>query len=198
MAVSGGVLVGFVIGHFLGNLNLYLGPEHMNGYAEKLKSMPALLWGTRFLLLFAVGAHIASAFQLWSRKRAARTTRYAKHRDLATDYAARTMYLSGPILLLFIAYHLYHFTLAPSIPGDVYATVVSGFQQPAVAAVYIAGNLALGFHLFHGVHSAFQSLGINHPSFNDRRRSLAVAIAALVTLGNISFPLSVLAGLVKA
>ncbi len=195
MALSGGVIVGFVIGHFLGNLNLYLGPEALNGYAAKLHSMPALVWGTRIILLFAFGAHIVSAYQLWRRNASARETRY-KRQDVVSDYAARTMYWSGPILLLYLIYHLLEFTIIPAHPGDVYRNVVEAFQNPWIAAFYIAGNLALGLHLFHGIASAFQSIGANHPRYNDYRRDIAIAIAALITLGNISFPISVLTGVV--
>ncbi len=196
MAVSGLVLVGFTIGHFLGNLNLYLGPEALNGYAETLRSVPALLWAARLVLLAAVTAHIASAFSLWSRNRKARGARYKMRKDLATDYAARTMYWSGPILLLYIVYHLFHLTFLPEHPGDVYRNVVEGFQNPLISGVYIAGNLALGFHLFHGVYSMFQTLGVNFPRFNPYRRDIAIAICALVTVGNLSFPIAVLTGLV--
>ena len=196
MALSGVIIVGFTIGHFLGNLNLYLGPEAMNGYAEKLQSLPPLVWGTRLVLLFALIAHVSSALSLWVRNLKARGSRYQKHKDLATDYAARTMYWSGPILLLFVVYHLLHFTILPTHPGDVYRNVVEGFQQPLVAGVYIVGNVALGFHIFHGIFSAFQTLGANHPRYNSYRRDAAIAISAVITIGNLSFPISVLAGLV--
>lgn len=196
MAVSGFILVGFVIGHLLGNLQLYLGPEAINGYAAKLHSMPPVVWTARLVLLFAVGVHIASAFSLWARNTQARGSRYKQRKDLATDYAARTMYWSGPILLAFIVYHLLHFTILPAHPGDVYRNVVEGFQVPLIAAFYIVGNIALGFHLFHGVYSAFQSLGANHPRYNNYRRDLAIAICAVVTIGNLSFPIAVLAGFV--
>ena len=196
MAVSGFILVGFTIGHLLGNLQLYLGPEAINGYAAKLHSMPPLVWGTRLVLLFAVSVHIASAFSLWSRNKAARSGRYKQRKDLATDYAARTMYWSGPILLLYIVYHLLHFTIAPAHPGDVYRNVVEGFQVPLIAGVYIVGNLALGFHIFHGVYSAFQTLGANHPRYNTYRRDLAIALCAVITIGNLSFPIAVLAGFI--
>ncbi len=197
MALSGFVIVGFTIGHFLGNLNLYLGPEALNGYAKALHDLPALVWGTRLVLLFAFGAHIASAFSLWGRNRRARGSRYKKNKDLATDYAARTMYWTGPILLLYLVYHLLHFTILPAHPGDVYRNVVEGFQNPLIAGVYIAGNVALGFHIFHGIYSAFQTLGANHPRINSYRRDLAVGIAAVITLGNLSFPITVLTGIVS-
>ena len=196
MALSGVIIVGFTLGHFLGNLNLYLGPEAMDGYAEKLQSLPPLVWGTRLVLLFAFGAHISSALSLWVRNRQARGSRYEKRKDLATDYAARTMYWSGPILLLFVVYHLLHFTILPAHPGEVYRNVVEGFQNPWIASVYIACNLALGFHIFHGIFSAFQTLGANHPRYNSYRRDAAIAISAAITIGNLSFPISVLTGIV--
>lgn len=196
MALSGVIIVGFTIGHFLGNLNLYLGPEAMNGYAAALQSLPPLIWGTRLLLLFAFTVHISAAISLWLRNTKARGSRYAKRKDLATDYAARTMYWSGPILFLFVVYHLLHFTILPAHPGDVYRNVVEGFQNPLIAGVYIAGNVALGFHVFHGIFSAFQTLGANHPRYNTYRRDAAIAISAAITLGNLSFPISVLAGIV--
>ena len=196
MALSGVIIVGFTIGHFLGNLNLYLGPEAMDGYAEKLQSLPPLVWGTRLVLLFAFGAHISSALSLWVRNIKARGSRYKQRQDLATDYAARTMYWSGPILLLFVVYHLLHFTILPAHPGEVYRNVVEGFQNPLIAGVYIVGNVALGFHIFHGIFSAFQTLGANHPRYNTYRRDAAIAISAAITIGNLSFPISVLAGIV--
>jgi succinate dehydrogenase / fumarate reductase cytochrome b subunit len=196
MALSGVIIVGFTIGHFLGNLNLYLGPEAMDGYAETLQSLPPLVWGTRLVLLFALGAHISSALSLWVRNVKARGSRYKKRKDLATDYAARTMYWSGPILLLFVVYHLLHFTILPAHPGEVYRNVVEGFQNPWIAGVYIVGNIALGLHIFHGIYSAFQTLGANHPRYNSYRRDAAIAISTAITIGNLSFPISVLAGLV--
>lgn len=196
MALSGAIIVGFTIVHFLGNLNLYLGAEAMNKYAETLQSVPPLVWGTRLVLLFAFGAHISAAVSLWVRNRNARGSRYKMRTDLATDYAARTMYWSGPILFLFVVYHLLHFTILPAHPGEVYRNVVEGFQNPLIAGVYIVGNIALGLHIFHGIYSAFQTLGANHPRYNSYRRDAAIAISAAITIGNLSFPIAVLAGLV--
>ncbi|MCA9529738.1 MAG: succinate dehydrogenase cytochrome b subunit [Myxococcales bacterium] len=195
MALSGAILVGFVIGHFLGNLNLYVGEASMNGYADKLHHMPVLLWGTRVLLLIAVTLHIVSAFMLWQRNQRARPVPYKMRKDIATTYAARTMYWSGPIILLFVVYHLFQFTFVPE-SGNVFANVVHAFSHPAVAAIYIVANLALGFHLFHGVFSAFQSLGANHPKYNQARHWLALLITIVVAGGNISFPIAVLTGVV--
>ncbi len=126
----------------------------------------------------------------------ARGSRYKKRQDLATDYAARTMIWSGPILLAFVVYHLLHFTILPAHPGEVYRNVVEGFQVPLIAGVYMVGMVALGLHIYHGIYSAFQTMGANHPRYNSFRRDLAIAISAAITVGNLSFPISVLAGFV--
>ncbi len=196
MALSGVIIVGFVIGHFLGNLNLYRGQEALDGYAHMLQSLTPVLWGTRLLLLFAFGVHIWAAFSLWLRNTKARGSRYKKRQDLATDYAACTMIWSGPILLAFVVYHLLHFTILPAHPGEVYRNVVEGFQVPLIAGVYMVGMVALGLHIYHGIYSAFQTMGANHPRYNSFRRDLAIAISAAITVGNLSFPISVLAGFV--
>ena len=203
MALSGLILFGFVIGHLLGNLQVYHGAYTFNSYANGLRNLPALLWIARFALIFAVLAHLRSAFELWSRNKAARPTPYARPpKDLATYYAAKTMYWTGPILLLFIAYHLAHLTggwtggLYPYDPTNPYNNLVHGFQHWYISAIYILGNLALGTHLFHGIWSMFQSIGANHPRYNHWRRYLAVGAAILITAGNLSFPIAVMAGFV--
>lgn len=199
MAASGVVIFGFVTVHLLGNLQLYEGPEAINSYAAWLRSKPPLLWGTRIALAIAFPVHIWSAFELWRRKRSARPVSYRSRKDLATNYAARTMYWSGPILLLFVVYHLAHLTFGftPGYhynPSNVYNNVVYGFQIWWVSAIYIVGQLALGLHLFHGVWAMFGSVGATHPKYNKWRRVLAVGAAVLIAAGNISFPIAVMAG----
>ncbi len=204
MAISGAILVGFVVVHMLGNLQLYVGQEKFNAYAEKLHTdLFPLLVVARVVLLGAVAMHIASAFLLFRKNRMARPQRYQKKRDIATDYAAKTMYLSGPILLGFILYHLAHMTFGKTfgvyewIDGDPYNNLVHGFQHWAIAIPYIVGNVFLGTHLFHGIYSVFQSLGANHKKYNHLRRDLAVGLATLVTLGNLSLPIAVQAGFIQ-
>jgi succinate dehydrogenase / fumarate reductase, cytochrome b subunit len=200
MAVSGAILFGFTIVHMLGNLNLYGGPEAFNGYAEMLHDMPKLLWTARFALIFAVLAHIVSAFMLWRKNANARPVAYAKKKNIAEGYAARTMYWSGPILLFFIVYHLAHMTFGQTFnlyewnDSSPYDNLVHGFQLWPIVIPYVLGNLALGFHLFHGIFSMFQSVGASHPKYNQLRRDLAVGMATLITLGNLSFPVMVMAG----
>ena len=137
MAVTGLLLLGFVVGHMLGNLQVYLGAEQLNGYAHKLRQLGPLLWAVRGVLL-SVFFHILAALQLLWRSWGARGVGYRKSKSLATGYAARTMVYSGPLLLLFVLYHLAHFTY-PGIamdlgyqhsPSDVYSNVVNGFKVP--------------------------------------------------------------------
>jgi succinate dehydrogenase / fumarate reductase cytochrome b subunit len=202
MAVTGIILVGFVIGHMVGNLQIYMGPEQINAYAELLHSKPALLWVARIVLLFSVTVHIVAAAQLWLRNRASRPVKYRVFRPPAVDYAARTMVWSGPIVALFIVYHLLHFTTGHAHPDYVYLdpfhNVTQAFSIWWVAGIYIIANLLLAFHLYHGVWSLFQSLGWDHPRWGAGRRLLAVTIAVAIGVGNISIPLAVLTGVIQA
>jgi len=201
MALTGLLLFGFVVGHLAGNLQLYLGEEVYNAYAHKIQSLGPLLWVVRAVLLSIVAVHIVVALQLWLRNRRSRPVKYKVFNPPAVDYAAKTMILSGPIIGLFIVYHLLHFTVGnvhhDFIRGDVYHNVVSSFQVSWVAAFYILANLLLAIHLYHGLWSVFQSFGWDHPRFGGSRRWIAVAFALVIGAGNISMPLAVLAGVVR-
>ncbi len=217
MAVSGIILFGFILGHMVGNLKFYMGiyssgPHAgrymIDVYGEGLRSVGApffghgqALWLIRIVLLIAVILHIWSATSLTLQSWSARPTRYARYRLIEADYAARTMRWGGVIVFLFIAYHLADLTFGwvnPDYqPGLVHHNLVASFQRPLIAVLYVAANLALGFHLFHGLWSMFQSLGWNNPKFNHWRRRFAAAFALIVTFGNVSFPIAVLAGLVR-
>jgi len=201
MAITGVILFGFVTGHMLGNLQVYLGAEQLNHYAELLQSNMAVLWGVRLVLLFCVSVHILAAVQVWLRSRASRPVKYRVFRPPSVDYAARTMVWSGPIIAVFILYHLLHFTVGSAHPefvrGDVYHNVVSAFSVWWVALAYMLANLLLGFHLYHGLWSLFQTLGWDHPSFAALRRPFAALMAGVIAAGNISMPLSVLIGIVR-
>ncbi len=208
MAVTGVLLFGFVFGHMVGNLKLYQGPDKLNGYAEALRELGApilghgeALWIARFLLLAAVALHIHAATTLTLLNRRARPERYrAKFQPQASTYASRTMRWGGILILLFVIYHLLHLTVGsvhPDFePGKVYSNVVLGFQQPLVSAFYILANIALGFHLYHGLWSLFQSLGFNGPRLNSFRQTFAAIFAIVISLANISFPVAVLTGFV--
>ena len=208
MAVTGIFLFGWIFAHMFGNLKIFFGPESFNHYAEFLREMGSplippsgLLWVTRFVLLAAVGLHIWAATSLTLQNRRARPIDYRELRGVELDYAARTMRISGYLLALYIVYHLMHLTFgsvhADFVPSDPYSNVVKAFQALPVAAVYIFANLLLGLHLYHGLWSLFQSLGWSHPTYNPWRRRFAVAFAVAVSVGFISVPLGVLAGIVS-
>lgn len=201
MAASGVIIVGFAVGHMAGNLQAYAGAEQYNAYAEALKANVALLWAVRIVLLVAFGTHIVTGITLTKANRAARPVQYKVKPDIAADYASKTMPLTGITLLCFLIFHLATLTGGQTLggaltfdPANAYANMVGGFQVWWISLIYILGNIALGMHLFHGVYSIFQSLGLNHPRYNEMRESLAVGVATLVTLGNISFPITVMLG----
>jgi succinate dehydrogenase cytochrome b subunit len=200
MAVTGLVLLGFVVGHLVGNLQVYLGREAMNHYAEFLRAFlhGTGLWIARAGLLVAVALHIWAAASLTLANRAARPHGYRQRDDLAATYASRTMRWSGVIVALFVVYHLMHLTWGNVHPdfrhGDVYHNFIAGFRQPLASAFYIVAMVLLGLHLQHGAWSMLQTVGLNHPRYNRLRQGFAYAMAALVVLGNISFPVAVLTG----
>jgi succinate dehydrogenase / fumarate reductase, cytochrome b subunit len=208
MAVTGIALMLFVLGHAVGNLKMYLGPTEFNTYSEFLRELlvPILprtvfLWIIRIGLILAFVFHIHSAYGL-TRMNQKANVRYASRRDyLAANFASRTMRWTGPIILLFLIWHLADLTwgLHPiSVPawhrGLAYQNVTESLKRPGVAALYIVANIALGIHLFHGSWSMFQSLGWNNPRFNKARRGFAAGFAVLITGINVSFPIMAMAG----
>jgi succinate dehydrogenase / fumarate reductase cytochrome b subunit len=209
MAISGVVLMVYVLAHMIGNLKLYLGPESINAYGEWLREVgepalpaTALLWAVRVVLVVAFAVHIHAAFALTVQNRRARPVRYRSRRDfVAANYASRTMRWSGVIVGLFVVFHLLDLTWGSANPGfvagDVYRNVVASFQRWPVALVYVLANLALGVHLYHGAWSLFQSMGWAHPRLNRWRRWFAVAFAVVVVVGNVSFPVAVLTRIVS-
>jgi succinate dehydrogenase / fumarate reductase, cytochrome b subunit len=206
MALSGMLLVGFVIAHLIGNLQIFLGPEPLNRYAEFLKSIPELLWIARAVLLAALVVHVLSALKLKFTNMSARPEGYAYTDTVQASLASRTMLLTGVIILIYIFGHLAHFTLGLILPEffklakeqhDVYAMVVRGFQNRAVSAAYIAAMIAAGFHLNHGIASMFQTLGLNHPQYTPIINRVGPALGVLIALGYISIPVAALTGLIS-
>jgi succinate dehydrogenase / fumarate reductase cytochrome b subunit len=203
MAVTGVILFAFVIGHMLGNLQVYEGPEKINAYGRFLKSIPELLWAVRGTLLLAVLLHIWASIGLALKNNDARPKGYARKKNVVSSYASRTMYWSGPILFCFIVYHLLHFTAGIVHPGadfkegEVYQNMVSSFSVWYVSAWYIFSMILLGLHIGHGASSFVQSLGFNHPRHTPVIKRTAAVLAFLIVAGFISIPVSVLAGLVK-
>src|SRR5580700_1656579 len=165
MAVTGILMFAFVIGHLLGNLQVFEGPAKLNAYGAFLHSIGELLWPVRAILLIAIALHIIATVQLGLRNKRARPVGYSVKKAIASSYASRTMYWSGPIVLAFIIFHLLQFTAgyihpeSQFIEGDVYHNVVAGFSVWWVSVWYIIAVSLLGFHLRHGLWSMFQSLG---------------------------------------
>jgi succinate dehydrogenase cytochrome b subunit len=203
MAVTGAILLGFVLGHMIGNLQVYLGPEAMNGYAVFLREFLHGwgLWIARAVLLAAVILHIWSATSLTLTSRRARPVAYARQEWRESTYASRTMRWSGVLIFVFVVYHLMHFTFGNAHPsfieGDVYHNFVAGFRSVPVSLFYILAMILLGLHIRHGFWSMFQTLGVSHPRYMRMAHAAAWIFAALIVLGNISFPLAVLAGILK-
>ncbi len=203
MAATGLVLFGFVVAHMIGNLQVYLGPEAMNHYAEWLRELMhgAGLWIARAILLASAVLHVWAATAITIANRRARPVGYRRRLWTESTYASRTMVWSGPILALFIVYHLLHLTTGNVHPnfveGDVYHNFIAGFRVLPVSAFYIVAMLCLGLHLHHGVWSMLQTLGLSHPRWNALRHGFAGSITAIVVIGNISFPVAVLLGIVR-
>jgi succinate dehydrogenase cytochrome b subunit len=201
MAVTGLILSGFLLVHALGNLQLLWGPAQLNAYAAKLQAMAPVVWAFRLTLLLAVALHAFSALLLWLQNRASRPVRYQVQQYRETSYAARTMIWGGPIIALFVIYHLLHFTTGHAhgsfVKANVYANVVAGFKVWWIALVYIVANMMVAFHLYHGMWSWLQTLGANHPKYNHWRQIFAAAFAGVVGGINIFLPLVVLLGIRK-
>ncbi len=200
MAATGAVTFGFVFVHLIGNLQIYLGPEKINRYSAFLHGLGGFLWLFRLVMIGSIVLHIVASTQLTLQNRAARPIRYKAQKFRDTSYAARTMWLGGPIFLSFIAYHLLHLTfgaLHPKFTDNVYNNVVAGFQSPIVSSVYIAAMVLLGLHLSHGVWSMFQSMGLHHATWYRRRKVFAYTIGLSIAAANISIPVCVLFGLLK-
>ena len=209
MAVTGLVLVVFVIGHMAGNLQQFLGPARMNAYAAFLKSTGELLWIARLGLLAATVLHVVMAYQLTRIKRAARPIDYAKREPQVSTLASRTMRWGGALLLVFIVFHILHFTTGtvfpiasqPGAPAfshtDVYRNVVSAFRNPWVVLFYVVAMLFLLLHLIHGAWSSVRTLGLSKPSRNPLHRRVSTIIAVVVWLGFSAIPVAVFLGVIR-
>ena len=216
MAITGIIGIGFVIGHMVGNLKAYIGTVTENGqevydidiYGEFLRELlvPILphgvfLWIMRIVLISAVLLHIHAAYSLTVMNRTARPVKYQSARDYQiANFASRTMRWTGIIVALFILWHLADLTWGWVNPdfehGMVYRNLDASLSRVPVAILYIVANIALGIHLFHGTWSLFQSIGWNNPRFNQWRKSIAAGVATLIVVGNVSFPIMTLAGVI--
>lgn len=196
MAVTGVILFAYVFLHMLGNLQIHMGPEVFSGYVRVLHAAAGLLWTVRLVLLVSVLLHIIAAVQLTVRNWGSRPIRYAVRRYRETDYASRTMILTGLAIAVFGVYHVLHFTLGSVHPdfirGDVYHNVITGLRVPPLSLLYIAASAVLGLHLYHGLWSVFQTIGLSNPIYNSWRHAFATVFSLAVALGFVSIPLAVL------
>ena len=207
MAVTGVVMFGFLVGHLAGNLLMFAGKNpatglyRMDEYAKALHDLPALVWGTRIVLLLSVAAHIWAVISLTAVSKAARPVAYKVVTPQQATLASKFMKYGGFLLLAFIVYHLLHFTIGTAHgdfkPGQVFANVVYGFSQPLVVAAYLVAMTSLCLHLYHGLYSFFQTLGFSHPTYTPRIRVGARIVALALAAGFISIPLAVLAGVIR-
>jgi succinate dehydrogenase / fumarate reductase cytochrome b subunit len=209
MAITGIILLGYVLAHMIGTLKVFLGKDHINEYAEWLRTLGEpvfprtwVLWAMRTVLITAFVVHIVVAYQLTRMNRRARPVRYQSRRDyVAANFASRTMRWTGVIVGLFLIYHLLDQTWGPANPdfvrGDPYDNLFASFDRVPVAIVYIVANIALAVHIFHGAWSMFQSLGWNNPRFNQWRRHFATGFAGVILVGYVSMPLLIVTGAVN-
>lgn len=209
MAVTGVIGLGFVLLHMYGNLKAFMGPEYFNAYAEGLRSLGApvfshlhLLILTRIILIAAVGLHIWAAYSLTQQAWHARPSNYMVKKNVQANYASVTMRYGGVVLVIFLLYHLMHLTWGmPVVPGgftrgDAYGNLVNGFHFLPATILYLAGVTALGFHLYHGIFSACQTLGLNNDSTETPIRAASLAFALVIAVGFAAVPLAVVFGVI--
>jgi succinate dehydrogenase / fumarate reductase cytochrome b subunit len=206
VALTGIVLVLFVIGHMIGNMTVFFGPDVINAYAMHLRDLGPLLWLIRLFMLTTVVLHIWFTMLVWKENMEAHPQKYAVFAPMKTTIFARTMRLTGLILLAFIVFHLAHFTLLLVNPGyanyhadlhgrevhDVYRMVIVGFRNPLVSLFYIVAMALLAFHLSHGIGSLFQTLGITDQKMRSYYETGAQILAWVLFIGYVSIPASVL------
>lgn len=199
MAVSGLLMVGYLLTHVAANLLVFRGPTLINGYSAILHGQPAFLWSARVVLIAALIAHVGSAVVLTRREWAARPIPYGVRRPQVSTFAGRTIRWGGLVVLFFIVFHILQFTTGtvhPSawVAGDPHGNVVRAFQVPWVVALYVVSMAAVGLHLFHGTWSSFRSLGLVKPSQHALRHRTSLLVAGLVWLGFTIIPLAIFAG----
>ena len=208
MAISGLVLLGFVVGHMVGNLQIFLGQDQLNTYAEKLRELAPILWAVRIVLVAFVLVHVIIGVMLWWRNRQSRPVAYEVHNFQKATLASRTMIWTGLGILLYVVYHLMQFTWVITDPRyatlrdslgrhDVYSMVVIAFQNPIISGVYILAMIFLAFHLSHAVSSFLQTLGWNTTRVQPILTRIAYTLSILLFLGYTSIPVAVLLGFVK-
>ncbi len=205
MAITGLLMLLFIVGHVAGNMKFFFGEEAFDHYSHWLRSLlePLLphgwfLWMMRGGLTAAVVLHIWAATSLARQSRAARPVRYVKTANVQATYASRTMRWGGVIILLYLIFHLLDLSVGTVNPdfvrGAVFRNTQASFDRWYVSAFYILANGALCLHLYHGIWSMVQTLGANRPRYDMALRRLSQTVAVVIFLGFISLPIAVLVG----
>lgn len=202
MGVTGVILVAYLLTHVLANLLVFEGPGRINAYAALLHETGAALWGARLVLLVAVILHIVAAVQLTGRRQAARPVAYAAGRaPQVSTLASRTIRWGGALILVFLVYHILHFTTGTLHPDFValnpHHNVITGFSNPLVALFYLVAMGAVGLHLYHGIWSSGRSLGLSTPSPEPLKRRVAAILALFVWLGFSAIVIAAVLGWTK-
>jgi succinate dehydrogenase / fumarate reductase, cytochrome b subunit len=208
VAVTGVVLLGFVTGHMVGNLQVFIGQEAINRYAAFLQGLGELLWVIRGFMALMLVLHVWFAVQLKLENWAARPQRYQCNDTVQATLSSRTMIWTGILVAAFVTYHLLHFTFMSLHPEyktledhlgqhDVYSMVILGFKNPAISIFYIIMMFALAYHLSHAVRSMFQTLGLNNDQYDGGLRRLALAVAGILFVGYVAIPAAALLDILK-
>jgi len=208
MAATGFILVLFLLGHMSGNLQMYIGQDKMNHYAEFLQGLGNMLWAVRGFMLLCLVLHVWMSIRLKLLNLQARPVAYVKKNWVKATFSSRTMMWSGATIGFFVLYHLLHFTLGITNPEsyhftdslgrhDVYSMVILGYQNIFVSGVYTIAMFLLGFHLNHAIASMFQTLGVNHPIYNGLIEKGGMILTILIVGGFLSIPFGVLTGIIQ-
>jgi succinate dehydrogenase / fumarate reductase cytochrome b subunit len=202
MAVTGLIWVAYLITHMLANLLVFQGPDQINAYSAFLHGTGGALWAARLVLLAALVLHVVAAVQLSARRHEARPVGYAGgYEPQVSTVAARTIRWGGALVLLFLVYHILHFTVGSAHPsfaeGNPYHNVATAFRDPAIVILYLVVMAFVGLHLYHGIWSSGRSLGMSAPSPRPLRRSIALLLALFLWLGFSLIPIAVYAGVVR-
>lgn len=211
MAVTGAIFIAYVAAHMFGNLKVFQGQEKFDSYAEFLRTFgePLLpyagfLWIVRLVLIVSIIGHVYAAYTLWARASGARTHKYAMKKATTSTLSSRTMRWGGTALLLYIVFHILHFTTKTITPGSdaesIYTRLVAGFQPEYwyIVLIYLAAQVALGMHLRHGTYSALQTMGFtNSPAAKARASTAGLVLGVVIAGGFAIIPLSVLVGIVQ-
>ena len=208
MAVTGLLMFGFVVGHMIGNLQIFIGQDQLNTYAKALKDLPALIYTVRIVMLVLLIVHVWNAVRLYFENRASRPIAYVFSDTVQASLASRVMPWTGLGVFLYVVYHLLHFTFIVTNPQyahltdaagrhDVYSMVVLGFQNYLISAVYIVAMFLVAYHLSHALFSFLQTLGLNSPRIQTTLKRIVYAVSVVIFIGYVSMPVAVLVGIIN-